>query len=189
MKKRLRFVHNRRVLSYILAVQLFITGILCIVITKVIRDALPYMAIGLLGLLAADSLYVALGDREYTHDDARDIANCLVYFGLAFVIFYMRKTPDYIVGAAWGMIGLFTNAEKLAPVIHSLVNGSKHIGKDLFHLLLYCFGIVINLILLTDPEEHLSFHVFILGIELILFAIKFLRDEKTAEEKIEAGDR
>ena len=170
-------------LSWIVTVLLLISGVLCLIFTEAIRDFLPYIAIGLLLVLAFDDLYEALGDKEYTQEDAREIANAIAYVALAGLIFVQRRNADYIIGAAWGMLGLVNGAEKLSPVLHSLFHQTRHLLRNLLGLLVSCFGITISLLLLTDPSEHLAVHVFILGLELINSSLEIIVEEHERTKK------
>ena len=183
MQNRIRFLRNRRLLSWIVTILLLISGFLCLIFTEAIRGFLPYIAIGLLLVLAFDDLYEALGDREYTPEDAREIANAIVYVALAGLIFVKRQSADYIIGAAWGMLGLVNGAEKLSPVLHSLFHQTHHLFRDLLGLLVSFFGITISLLLLTDPSEHLAVHVFILGLELINSSLEIIVEEHERAKK------
>lgn len=152
-------------------------GISCFFLSSVLRQSLPYILSALLLLLAGDNLYEALSDKTFDQEDTDEIANAVVYVLLAIVVLLNQRESDNLIGAVWGILGLFLGARKISHSLHALIHREGRETGHFLHLIEALVGIAISIMLLLDPSEHLHFHIYILGLELIDFAIRVAFEE------------
>ena len=87
---------------------------------------------------------------------------------LGLVIFLSQNSSLLVLGVVWGLLGLSKGARE----INSFIYRVSHKENFFFPLILGILEIIFGLILIYEPTEHISFHVIILGINMVLFSIK-----------------
>ena len=68
------------------------------------------------------------------------------------------------IGALWGVPGIIKGSEALNIALHQ-VYMKTHFGKEMLRAVI---EILLGVLLLVDAKEALKYHVFILGIELLM---------------------
>lgn len=179
MKRKLLHAkkHHRR-LRYFLALVLFLTGILCFVFSHLIHSVLPYILSGLLFFLAADQLYEALKDKHFNPEDTDQIAYSIIFLALAIIVLIKPAESGSLIGAIWGILALLLAAQNISHSLYAIINREGlYIGHGL-HLIHAAINIYISISLLLNPEHHLHFHVYILGLELMDYALRLAFEER-----------
>ena len=157
---------RKRNIRFLIAVVLSVLGVICFVMAETIRTYLPFLLSVILFLLAADRLYEAFSDRSFDPEDTGGIAAAIVYVIVGVVMLVKWKDADILIGAVWGMIGLFLASRNISHSLYELIHKKGSAAGHILHLAYALLSIGISVMLLLDPIEHLLFHVYILGLEL-----------------------
>ena len=150
----------------------FLMGILCLVLSHVVLFGLPYFLSGLLFLLSVDNLYEAFKNHHFDEEDTDEIANAIIYLALAIVVLFKAGESSIIIGAIWGIVGLFLASRNTSHALYGLINKKGSPAGHVLHLMHAALSTGISITLLLDPEEHLHLHVYILGLELMDYAVR-----------------
>lgn len=162
----------RRRMRHIVAGMLAFFGILCFFMADEIRDGLTLILGGLLLILAGDNLYEAFADRHFDEEDTSKIANAIIYTILGLVVMIRGNEADIVVGAIWGILGLLLASRNISHSLYELIHRKGKTEGHILHLIHALISISISILLLLDPVEHLLFHVYILGAELMDYALR-----------------
>ena len=156
---------------------IFAAGVICFFLSDVIRKGLPFILAGLLAVIAADYLWEALKDKSYDEEDTDEIANAIIFVILAVVVLIRRDDTDNLIGAVWGILALLLAARHISHALHGLIHRDGREAGHIIHIVQALLSIGISIALLMDPAHHLSFHVYILGLELLDLAVRVAFDE------------
>ena len=168
---------QRLLLRFFFAGVVFLMGVLCLILSDVIFFSLPFLLSGLLFLLAVDNLYEAFKNHEFNEEDTDEIANTIIFLALAIVVLFKSDDSAIIIGAIWGILGLFLASGNISHALYEIINKKGRTAGHVFHLLHAGLSIAISIALLLDPEEHLYLHVYILGLELVDYAVRIAFNE------------
>ncbi len=156
---------------------IFVAGVVCFFLSDVIRKGLPYILGAMLIIIAGDYLWEALKDKSYDTEDTDEIANAIIFLILAVVVLLRRNDTDNLIGAVWGILALLLAARHISHSLFGLIHKDGRGIGHIIHILQALLSIGISVTLLMDPPHHLSFHVYILGLELIDLAVRVAFDE------------
>ncbi|MBQ4426106.1 MAG: hypothetical protein II882_10315 [Lachnospiraceae bacterium] len=168
--------HDRRVRLF-MSLTIFVFGVVCIILSETVRGILPFLLSALLLLLAGDNLYEALSDRTFDEEDTDEISNAIIYIILAVVVLLQRHVSDNLIGAIWGILALLLASRNISHSLYSLIHRHGSVVGHVLHLIQAAISIGISILLLLDPPAHLHFHVYILGLELIDYAVRIAFNE------------
>lgn len=150
-----------------------IVGILLIAFPEDLSDAIPY----LVGLSLLIYGLICLVHCIRFRDDTAEPGFDVLYVILGAAILYYREDSLGPIGSIWALFTLVEVAEE--------VNEAYHHRKmpSVISLLIAVASTALAIMLLFDPFEHFSFHVRILGIEMVLsiFARWGVRPKRAAE--------
>lgn len=132
--------------------------------TEEIYALFPYTASGFLLIVGSFDVFRAIKTKEYKIAETKLLANGIVYLLLGAVILYHRHESEYIIGALWGVPGIIKGSEALNIALHQ-VYMKTHFGKEMLRAVI---EILLGVLLLVDAKAALKYHVFILGIELLM---------------------
>ena len=163
--------HRLRMRLFVAAV-VFLLGILCLVLSWSVLRSLPYLLSAALFLIAADNLYEAFKNHRFDEEDTDEIANAIIFLALAMVVLHKAGESAIIIGAIWGILGLFLAARNISHALYELIHKKGPLPGHVLHLLHAALSIGISITLLLDPEEHLHLHIYILGLELMDYAVR-----------------
>ena len=178
MKHTLLHHRKHRIrLRLFLAAVVFLLGILCLLLSYSILHSLPYILSGLLFFLSADNLYEAFKNHRFDEEDTDRIANAIIFLALAVVTNIRATESAVLIAAIWGILGLFLASRNISHALYALINKKGRVAGHVLHLLHAVLSIIISITLLLDPEEHLHLHVYILGLELVDYAVRIAFNE------------
>jgi len=165
------FLHPGRmaVFQIIISGMLFIAGCLCLILTERIVRFLPLILGTLLILLSILRFSQVFDDLKYTRDEAFIAGNGTLYLVLGIIILAKNADAYYLIGIAWGILGLIRDSRNFTAEMFLVVQKQKHIKDALWH-------IIYAILLILDPPEHLHFHVMVFGLELFDSSFRVLRD-------------
>lgn len=103
---------------------------------------------------------------------------------LGTLILIKNKDAYYMIGIIWGMFGLIRDSRNFTDQFFRLIQRDDRLKDVWLKMAYYVFGITISILLLTDPPEHIHFHVMILGLELFDSSFRVLRDGFEAENSL-----
>lgn len=159
-------------LDFLLRMLLPVVGVICILIPRQVTGALPFLLGGTMLLIGAARALLYLRSRAYLRTSGPNFGQSLILTVMG--VAYLCKGPDAIglMGITWGLLGLRKAAETFNAFLRQLYRREKF-------LLLGLDGVcrvVLALALLFDPFEKFSFHVVLLGLELILVNIRLPKE-------------
>ena len=146
-----------------LAVSFAVTGVICVVFTGKVYDALPYIIGIMMCALGVTDFLRGLFTKEFKRRETKLTANGIVFLLLGIVVLWKRANADNLIGAIWGTIGLLKGSEELNEAIYSCAHKERFVGKTVRALIELALGFL----LLIDPVSNMHHHLTILGLELI----------------------
>jgi hypothetical protein len=110
----------------------------------------------------------AIKTKEYVHTHSNKTATSLIMMGLSALIIVEAESADLIIAVAWGIIGLFEAAHAFNHAFSRIARSERSI----YYITKGVIELSLAFILLHDPlGDHLSMHIFVLGINFIVDAI------------------
>lgn len=158
--------------GYVISIFLIIMGAFCIAFTDLAYAILPYALGILMTITGAFAILESIRSREYQTNDTKLTSMGIIILALGIAILRHVDEADTLIGAIWGMFGIFKGSEELNDAIF-FISQKKPFAKELIHSAL---ELIVALILLLDPVEKIWTHVIILGIELCLLGIQFINE-------------
>lgn len=155
-----------------------ILGIACILFTKQIHHVFPIILGVFMVTLGSCDILRSIVTKEYRQKETKLISHGIVVWILGFVILFHHRNADQIIGAIWGVIGLYKGSEALNTAIFQRSAKLPFIRSILHGLI----DILLGMTLLVDPMTAVEHHVFILGIELIVLGVQSVLETKNLSE-------
>jgi len=162
--------------TYFVAAVYFVVGVLCVSITSLIAEVLPYIVGGMMTLIGLIRLIVALCRREFRNIKTNKTASSLLLALLGGMILFQQidaeNDPIMLISVIWGVIGLL---EASHAFNHAFVTMFKS-WKCLYFLLRGIIECAVAFILLYQPLSHSAhfLHIVVFGANLILDAITMI---------------
>lgn len=167
--------------TYGVAAVYFIVGVLCVSITSLVTEVLPYIVGGMMALIGIVRFIIALCRREYRSIKTNQTATSLILAALGIMIIVQQIDPEndpiMLISIVWGVLGLFEAAHAFNHAFHHIANGERCI----YFLIKGLIECVVAFMLLYQPESHSAhfFHIVVFGANLIFDAITMLPRVKT----------
>ena len=137
-----------------------ILGILCILFPDQIMSGVPRFGGIVLIAYAVYHLYVFF----HTQSHEIEVGKYLIYIVLGFVIIFMKENIYETLGVIWALLSMLEAAEEINEFFWK-----RH--AEWYQVILAALAIGLAVVLLFGPKEHFSFHIRILGAEIILNAL------------------
>lgn len=157
--------------SRIFALLLIFSGAACILLTRQVYRALPFvLGIGM-AAIGINHTVLGLWTKEYRNRDTKLTANGIVYIALGAVILFHHADADSVIGSVWGMLGLMKGSEALNLALFRCSQKRPFLG-------LCCQAFIelaLGFLLLVDPSSAVQHHVLLLGLELLAVGWQTLR--------------
>ena len=144
--------------NYLLAF-LVIMGVLLIIFPETFTDLAPYIVGIALTIYAVYNLYVCLRFPE----KHLYIGNSLIYLVIGLVLLIERDASIDQLGVIWAVRTLYESGIELSHMY-------RHREVWWVDLLEIVISTVLAFLLLMEPIHHFSFHVRILGLEILVSA-------------------
>lgn len=175
--------HMRHIFTNVQAAIFFavvqtILGIACILFTEQIHHVFPIVLGIFMVTLGICDILRSIVTKEYRQKETKLISHGIVVWILGFVILFHHQNADQIIGAIWGVIGLYKGSEALNTAIFHRCAKLPFIRSFLHGLI----DILLGITLLVDPMTAVEHHVFILGIELIVLGVQSVVETKNLSE-------
>lgn len=162
---------------YIMAAVNLVLGALCVSITGIIAEVLPYIVGAMMITVGLVQFIVAIIHKEYKEVKTNKTVTffLVVVLGIMIIVQELDSTNDsaiMLVAVIWGVFGLFEGAHAFNHALHRIAN-SERCAYYLIKGLLEC---VVAFMLLYRPDSHEihHFHIIVFGANLILDAITMI---------------
>ena len=162
---------------YVMSAVNLILGILCVSITGIIAEVLPYIVGAMMIAVGFVQFIVAIIHKEYKEVKTNKTVTFFLVAALGIMIILQEidSTNDsaiMLVSVIWGVLGLFEGAHAFNHALHRIAN-SERCAYYLIKGLLEC---VVAFMLLYRPDSHEihHFHIIVFGANLIMDAITML---------------
>lgn len=162
-------------LNKIYKINMMIIYLIVGIITIIFRnDLLEYLHL-LVGIsmlvLGLQALFLDIYFKTYQKENNK-IGLDLVRVVLSIIIITAFHDDLILVCVCWAIIAILSSCVVLSRSIHSMFKKEFFIFEMLFSIAEITFAII----LISDPFEHVTFHIVILGVEFILESISILID-------------
>lgn len=165
-----------RGIGYIIALILAVLGILCLFFVDLVYKLLPYIMGSFMTVTGMISIVGAFFSREYERLETKRFSSGIILLVVGISIVGRGKKAQGLIGAAWGIFGLFQGSESLNVAVYGLV----HKEKWLFNILQAMVQILLALLLLMDPVSKLYPHMRILGLGLLSMGLHIFCEIKAS---------
>ena len=166
------------------ALVLILSGAACILMTRKIYQALPFiLGIGMVGIGATHTI-CGLWAKEYQSRETKLTANGIVYIALGLVILAHHADADSVISSIWGVLGLMKGSEALNGALFHASRKEPFAALGIQAII----EVALGFLLLVDPSavEH---HVLLLGLELVAVGWQTLRESKQSEQHQTADEK
>ncbi len=157
-----------KIASFRIRILLLAVGLFCLLFPTAFCELIPLIvgismtAAGFFGIL------VSVATRNYRFAGISTMGEAVVLTLLGIVILITQNASLLLLGVIWGLLGLSKGAKEINTFLYRFTNKENF----LFPLVMGVLEIIFGVILILEPTEHISFHVGILGINMILYSIK-----------------
>ncbi len=158
------------VVKYIFSALYLVAGILCIVLTDTVQYVLPYIVGGAMCIYGIGRFIIALVNKEYRTVKTNQTATSLIIFALGVMILIENDWALEFISIIWGVLGLFEAAHALNHAFSKISAAESCIS----HIIKALVEGVLAFMLLYEPSHHISLHIMVFGINLMIDAISML---------------
>ncbi len=142
-----------------------ITGLLIIILSEKIVDYLPYVVGSIMILVNVEAIIVNI--IEHDHES---IGYKLGIIVLGILIITAASHDFEAICVIWATISIINGGRSLMRSVFNI----KKSWINILGLALAILSIVLSIFLILDPLEHVTTHIVLLGIEIILDGIRII---------------
>jgi len=142
-----------------------ITGLLIIILSEKIVNYLPYVVGSIMILVNVEAIIVNI--IEHDHEN---IGYKLGIIVLGILIITAASRDFEAICVIWATISIINGGRSLMRSIFNI----KKSWINILGLALAILSIVLSIFLILDPLEHVTTHIVLLGIEIILDGIRII---------------
>ncbi len=150
----------KKTLDLIKPLVYIITGIAIIIFSKQIVNYLPYVVGLIMILVNIEAIIVDAIEKDYEHFGYK-----LGIIVLGIVIMTAAFDDFEAICIIWATISIINGGRSL---IKSIIDIKKATVINIIGVLLALLSIVLSIFLIVDPLEHVTSHIVLLGLEIIL---------------------
>ena len=150
----------KKTLDLIKPLVYIITGIAIIIFSKQIINYLPYVVGLIMILVNIEAIIVDAIEKDYEHFGYK-----LGIIVLGIVIMTAAFDDFEAICIIWATISIINGGRSL---IKSIIDIKKAKVINIIGVLLALLSIVLSIFLIVDPLEHVTSHIVLLGLEIIL---------------------
>jgi len=151
-----------------LNIMLIMLGVAIAVLSFLIVPVLQYVVGGALALFSVTITIFTLVKYRKTKVFANNIAAGIITAVAAVTVFFLGENSPYAIGVAWAIFGLFKGGREIAETINKIIAKKNFI----LNLLQALITLALAVLLILDPIEHMTVHMVILGLEIIIVSTK-----------------
>lgn len=161
---------SEKVVHYIMAVIYFALGVVCVAATKYMLLVLPYVVGSFMALIGVVQFIFAIKNKEYVQTNSNKTAGSLILIALAVMILIDREWANTFIPIVWGVIGLLEAAHLFNHAFSRIARGMR----CSYFLVKGIIEVVLAFLLLYEPAHHITLHIIVFGINLIIDGIAML---------------
>ena len=179
VNRRERILDGSHIMGRLFAVLMMAAGLIILVhqdhIYRILSEVLG-ISMFFLGLY-----YIVCGiiEAEHRNHETKVIANGIVLVIFGVLLFVNYTNTDAIIGAIWGVFGVFNAAEELNHSLYSLGHREPYVGKMIYAGIELMLGIM----LLVGLPHAVHHHIPILGIEMMLMGWQIFHESEKEEHE------
>ncbi|MCD8371971.1 MAG: DUF308 domain-containing protein [Clostridia bacterium] len=158
------------IVKYIFAAIYLAAGVSCVVLTDTVQYVLPYIVGAAMCILGLGRFIIALANKEYRTVKTNQTAMSLIIVALGVMIIIENDWALEFISIIWGVLGLFETAHALNHAFSKIAASESCIT----HIIKALLEGVLAFMLLYEPSHHISLHIMVFGINLIIDAIFML---------------
>lgn len=159
---------------------LFASGLVVIIFTTHLLSVLNYIVgAALLAYAAFVFIYTFCFYRK-TNVFSVNLSSSVVTALAGFVILFTKEDAVFIIGVAWGMMGLGKGGRELKETVDKIYRQEPF----WLNLLQASVTIMLAVLLLFDPLHHIEFHLNVLGLEIIFTSMKAYHSKSAAINRL-----
>lgn len=147
------------------------TGIIIIVLREKLIDYLSYIVGIPMLILSLEGLVYEVVNKSYKTMHNR-LGEEVIKIILSVLIIFAFDDNVLIISIIWGIIAILQAVKELSKSIYE-INYQKNY-KYLILLIQTVLEIIFAILLIIEPEEHVSFHLVLLGIEMLFESTRIL---------------
>ena len=178
MERVARFTKmSKNAASYLISAVYLVLGVLCVSITSIITEVLPYIVGSMMIAIGVVRFIIALVRREYRDLKTNQTATSFLVAALGIMIIVQEldstnESAIMLISVVWGILGLFEGAHAFNHALHRIAN-SERCAYYIIKGLLEC---VVAFMLLYRPDSHdiHHFHIIVFGANLIMDAVTMI---------------
>ena len=144
-----------------------IVGLLCIIMPEIIAKWLPTILGSIMVLTSITDTIFVIKEKRYLIT-YKNKASSLILFIMGICFLMGQETTIPLMGVTWGLLGLQEVNEEIENILIKRSEKEKYLLLSVFAAL----KIILSLALLFDPLEKFEFHIFLLGLEIIVLTVK-----------------
>lgn len=160
-----------KLLQKILPFTFPVIGIACLLEPDIMTDYAPAI-VGVTMVIAGSYSYIqAIRHRRYREQTNQDMPLSLLMALTGLLILVKQEQTIELMGYIWGLLGMYKGTRLLNQALYHRLHHEKARWKGLWG----GFNLVLGAILILDPAESFSHHVFLLGLEFIAYSMQYFR--------------
>ncbi len=156
----------KKTLDLIKPIVYIITGILIIIFSKQIVEYLPYVVGSIMILVNIEAIVVDSIEKDYEHFGYK-----LGIITLGILIMTACAHDFEAICIIWATISIVNGGRSL---VKSLFDIKKSKIINIIGFLLAILSIVLSIFLIINPLEHVTTHIILLGLEIILDGVRII---------------
>lgn len=161
---------SQKLISYIFAVLYIAIGVLCVAITEQVQSVIPYIVGASMIAFGAVRFITALAQREYRTVKTNRTASSLIFVALGIMIIVEYDWAITFISIVWGILGLMEAARAFNHAFSKMAAGKVW----LHHVVKGVVECVFAFMLLYRPDHHITLHIIVFGVQLIVGAVFML---------------
>ncbi len=161
---------SKDTVSYIIAALYFAVGVVCVVFTAYIQTAFAYIVGGFMILGGVIRFISAVRRREYAVTHTNSTASSLIFLALGIMIVSESEWAMSFIAVGWGIFGLMEGAHAFNHAFSRIARSQNPV----YYLVKGSVEVVLAFMLLYEPNEHITLHIMIFGIQLMFDAVTML---------------
>ncbi len=167
-------------LKFIIQIILIIVGLVHIIFASYLKEKLAIIT-GITTInISIINLIRNIKNKEYKTLETMKIPENIVVMILGIMTLFKHDNAISFIAIVWGISGLSKGIKEFNVAIFNKLNNKKFIGKFIHAII----ETSLSILLVFNPFEKVEEHIIILGIEMIIIALKVAFYNEKENEQI-----